>query len=79
MAGLGGKEAGVIGDDAGWRRRLDSSSLYRRRLQWWPDSSESWRSGLAEFGRFREGEEERKAGIGSGDGVLLLGVDGGFL
>jgi hypothetical protein len=33
---------------------------------------------LTEIGRLRGREEERRVGIGSGEGVLLLGVDGGF-
>jgi hypothetical protein len=79
MAGLDGEEAGVIGDDAEWWRQLDSSAWHRRRVQRWPDSFGMWRRTLAELRHFRGREEERRVGISSGEGVLLLGVDGGFL
>jgi hypothetical protein len=79
MAGLDGEEAGVVGDDAEWRRQLDSSAWHRRRLQRGPISFESRRSKLPEFARFRGGEEEREARNGGGGGVVLWGIDGGFL
>jgi hypothetical protein len=78
-AGLDGEEAGVVGNDTERRRQLDSSAWHQRRLQRWPESLGTWRRTLAELGRFRGREEERRVGIGSGEGVLLLGVDGGFL
>jgi hypothetical protein len=74
MAGLDGEEVGVVGDEAERRRQLDSSTWHRRHLQWGTISFESRRSKLPEFRRFQGGEEERRAGIGSGEGVLLLGV-----
>jgi hypothetical protein len=70
-AGLGGEEAELDGDEAEWRRRLDSSAWHRRRLQRWPDSFGTRRRPLAELGRFRGEEEERRVGIGSCGGVVF--------
>jgi hypothetical protein len=77
--GLDREEAGVVGDDAEWRRQLDSSAWHRRRLQQWPDSFGTRRRELPEFGRFRGGEEESEAGEWCCGGVLFYGVKGALL
>jgi hypothetical protein len=78
-AGLGGEEAGLDGDDAERQRRLDSFTLHRRRLQRWPGSSRMRRRTLAELGRFRGREEERRAGVLCSGGVVVCGIEGAYL
>jgi hypothetical protein len=78
-AQLDAGEEELVGGDADRRRLVGSSTSHQQQLQWRPESPGKRRRTLAEFGRFCGREKERRVGIGSGEGVLLLGVDGGFL
>jgi hypothetical protein len=75
--GRDGEEAELDGGVADRRRRLSSSTSHQQQLQRRPESPGTRRRTLPEIGRFRGREEERGVGIGCGECVLLLGVDGG--
>jgi hypothetical protein len=77
--GLDGEEAGLDGEVADRWRLLRSSTLHLQKLQQRPESPGTRRRSLTETERLRGREEERRVGIGSSEGVLLLAIDGGFL
>jgi hypothetical protein len=68
-AQLDAGEEELDGGDADRRRLLRSSTLHQQKLQRRPESSRTRQRTLAELGRFRGREEERKVGIGSCGGV----------
>jgi hypothetical protein len=72
-------EEELDGGDADRRRLLRSSTLHQQKLQQRSESSRTRRRTLAELGRFRGREEERKAGVLCSDGVVLCGVEGAYL
>jgi hypothetical protein len=72
-------EEELDGKDADRRRRLDSSTSHQQQLQRRPGSSRTRRPKLAELGRFRGREEERRAGEWCSGGVVFRGIEGAFL